>query len=536
MLRKRIFRVTVTSLIVYFLLYICLFDVHTTTDRREETGSSSVEGTTRRMNVLFIIADDMRPDLGIYRDAEERSTPSSPVVNTVTPNLDRLAGRSIVFRRAYAQYSLCGPSRTSLLTSRRPDTTRVFGNFHYWRLTGGDFTTLPQYFKRMGYRTLSAGKVFHPSTASSNDSDAISWSEPVFCKNKDRLFEDRSRWPGWNVVHERNRKGTLLTDEYSVKYIARRLAKLADQARTGRRPIFVALGLRKPHLSLTCPEKFFDLYPEDDEFYQLADYEGGSIATRDKLSITDLELGRLRRAYFACVSYVDDLVGRILNAVESLGLSNNTVVVFMADHGYHLGEKNYFGKYRTSEVANHVPMMLSVPGRTDNGTDSWSLVEVVDVFPTIVEAAGLGTIPRCADLPPGTDLCTEGVSLLPLADDPKGVVRDSALSQVLRRQGMQYSLRTTRYRYTMFAHVRHRLDERSGLYAVNVYWDPPGLWTELFDHVTDPEEKINRTSDSNYQNIKQELVDQLKARVQTVRGVPVVLPAAGSVDFSVIDT
>jgi iduronate 2-sulfatase len=167
----------------------------------------------------------------------------------LTPNFDKLARESIVFKNAYVQYSLCGPSRTSILTGRRPDTTRIFGNVHYWRTAGGNFTTLPQYFKDSGYVCTTAGKIFHPSKLSSNNSDPISWSEPVFSKYLDGRFEDSSRLPSWHAITKKDRDGMLLTDEYAVEHIIDRMHVHAEKARTGEQPIFVALGFRKPHIS-----------------------------------------------------------------------------------------------------------------------------------------------------------------------------------------------------------------------------------------------------------------------------------------------
>ena len=529
-MKRLLITVTISAVSVHVFLFVWFISVRSL--RVQKRQQEQPKRGTSRMNVLFIMADDMRADLGVYHEEDDAMKAPDGHFKVVTPNLDGLAKRSLVFLRAYAQYSLCGPSRTSLLTGRRPDRTRVFGNFHYWRLVGGDFITLPQLFKRMGYRTLSAGKVFHPSAASSNDSDPVSWSEPVYCRNVDKKFENRSRWPGWNAVGRR--KGRLLTDEYSVKFVVKKLASLAPKARTGEQPIFVGLGFRKPHLPLTCPAEFFDLYRDAAALrHSSSDSGSNRTATRDRKNICWEDLVQLRQAYYACVSYVDHLVGRVLDELGSLGLINNTVVVFMADHGFHLGEGNFFGKNTPSEVANRLPVMLSVPGRTDNGVRTSSLVEAVDMFPTLVEAAGLGTVPACGDGLPSSNPCTDGLSLMPLIDRPETVIRDSALSQVLRRQGMQYSLRTKDYRYTMFAHLRHRLDEESGLYQVHVDWDPPGLWTELFDHTIDPDEKINRTADPEYRKIKERLVQELIARVPVIHGVPVVNPKPESVDFNV---
>ena len=485
-----------------------------------------------RKNVILLLADDMRPQLGAYL-GEDHPTPLDQKL-TITPNFDRLAGESIVFTRAYVQYSLCGPSRTSILTSRRPDTTRVFGNMHYWRTTGGNFTTIPQYFKDNGYTTIGVGKVFHPSV-SSNHSDPISWSEKFYSRYWDGTYEHKSRLPSWNAITDQQRAKVPLTDEFAVKHALERLRVHAKNAKRGKKPLFMSLGFRKPHISLNCPKKYFKLYPLETAEAFLGNKSWQNPIVGFKLvnstiknginQIPDGELRRLRRAYFACISYVDDLLGEVLDEVDKLGLASNTIIAFMADHGYHLGENNHWGKYINYEIANHVPMMIKIPGKTDSGIRTRSLVEGVDLFPTLAEAAGVGAIPACPRGSSSTQLCTDGLSLMPLVKKPKKVLKTSTLSQVLRGDRyMEYTLRTNRFRYTTFADVRHK-KHRNGTYTVNMDWNRSGMSDELFDHSVDPEERYNKVAEQKYQNIVLDLHETLVDKVGTIYNVPVKIPS-----------
>ena len=506
-----------------------------TVTSEQRPDSKNDDKPQQRMNVLFLMADDMRPLLGAYIGNSFPNLANQS--RLLTPNFDRLARDSLVFKNAYVQYSLCGPSRTSILTGRRPDTTRIFGNMHYWRTTGGNFTTLPQYFKQQGYLSLAAGKIFHPSVRSSNDSDPMSWSEPSFGRYWDGKFEDDSRLPSWNSITEEEREGTMLTDEYALEHIVETLNTHADKARTGEQPIFIALGFRKPHISLNCPQKHFDLIPEETAEQYLIDpsWQNPAVgfpmvnSTVDESGvhhIPDPDLRKLRRAYFACISYIDELLGQVLDAVVDLGLSDNTVISFMADHGYHLGDNNHWGKYITTEVANRVPMMLKVPGRTEGGRETSSLVEAIDVFPTIVEAAGLEPVPGCPDGSSAVQLCTEGTSLMPLVDNPAHIVRNSAISQLLKNDRfMQYSLRTDRYRYTAYT-LMERQQNQDGLFTVTMNWQVPELdgLNELYDHLIDPDERFNKIEDPDYSSVIDVLAKELRNRVKPVHNVPVASP------------
>ncbi|KAK2168969.1 hypothetical protein LSH36_13g25070 [Paralvinella palmiformis] len=472
----------------------------------------------------------MRPQLSPYY-GEDYPTPSDQK-HMVTPNFERLAKESVVFTRAFAQYSLCGPSRTSILTGRRPDSTRVFTNRHYWRLVGGNFTTLPQVFKDDGYVTIGSGKVFHPRT-SSNNSDPISWSEPFFSKYYDGVYEDASRLPTWHAVTEQQVSDIPLTDQFALNHTLNRLRVHAAEARTGKRPFFVSIGFRKPHISLNCPKEYYDLYRLEGEAQYLSNrsWQTPSLAfamvnttkVDGVLRLSDAELRRLRRGYFACITYVDHLLGQLLDEVERLGLANDTIIVFIADHGYHLGENGHWGKHVVHELANHVPFMIKIPGRTQPGYRTRSIVQTLDLFPTLVELAGIGGVPKCPRVSSGVPLCTEGISLVPLVDDPSGEVREFALSQVMKGYGyMEYTIRTDRYRYAEVAAITYNKQD-DGTYTITPSWGITNDEWLLYDHKNDPEETRNLAYDPQYIGTVTALRKKLTANVVTVYKIPTAL-------------
>ncbi|KAK2154748.1 hypothetical protein LSH36_258g00008 [Paralvinella palmiformis] len=501
-------------------------DENVSSEQQAQTSLGRGNATTRtakkeqrRKNVLFIIVDDLRPQLGAYHDPEHPDYFSK--LRMHTPNLDELASRSVVFTRAYAQYSLCGPSRTSLLTSRRPDTTRVYNNEHYWRDVGGNFTTLPQHFKNNGYTTIGLGKVFHPKFSSNKD-DPPSWTEPYYRPTyTDRHYMPKGAVGGWNVAGNEQVDKVPLIDMAITEKAKRMLRKLSAEVASGEHHFFMGVGFNKPHVHIVCPERYFDLYPLEDEDNFLpnktwqkpvirpyAEFDGTEIGDGERILSPDV-LRHFRRAYFACISYVDDLVGEILRELEELGLHKNTVVSFMADHGFHLGENRAFAKITTWEVANRVPMIIRIPGVTDSGRVSSSIVESVDIFPTLVEAAGLDPIPRCAKKSSRVMLCTQGTSLMPLLEGRDTPVKDAAYSQIRHPFRTRYTVRTKNFRLVDTAFVKS-VPLRNGKCKQYAKWPQNTTFTELYDHGKDILEETNLVNDPNYRDIVTGLRRQLQ--------------------------
>jgi iduronate 2-sulfatase len=394
-------------------------------------------------NVLFIAVDDMRTSLGCYGD---------PLVQS--PNIDRLASQSRIFQRAYCMQAVCGPSRASLLTGRLPDNTRVWHNRNLFRDTHPDLVTLPQHFMNHGYHAVSLGKVF---SGSEQELDPASWSEPEILKQ-----------PGWkNYVirgSAQSGKGSAWEDADVPDdgYTDGKLAALAIDKlaafKASEKPFFLAVGFFKPHLPFNAPKRYWDLYDPgifdiDDDGRQVqgvsvhahhSHRELGGYQDIPKNERVDAETARkLRHGYYACVSYVDAQIGKLLDELDRLGLADNTIVVLWGDHGFSLGEKNRWCKGTNFERDTRVPLLIRAPQLPHPGTNTQALVETVDLYPTLVSLAGL---PLPAEL--------DGSSLIPILNDPQASGRDAVLSQFVRPfkknlpEFMGYSLRTDTHRYT----------------------------------------------------------------------------------------
>lgn len=467
------------------------------------------------MNVLFLVSDDMRPQIGAYK-GKDFPAPVHPQMHT--PNLDKLAGKSLLLKRAYVQEALCSPSRTSLLTGRRPDTTHVYEIGPYFRKVGGNFTTLPEYFKLNGYTTVGMGKVFHPGSASGGD-DPVSWTEPYFHGIPN--FESFER--SWEAVPDDLLVEKPLIDQQIADHAIQTLKKVAPAAKSGEKPFFVAVGFRKPHLPFVFPKSMFNFYPgvhlPDNPYApvnmpKVAWYSFGGL--RSYKDIKNLNSSgainttfpgqvvlELRRAYYSALTWTDIQLGRVLTELHSLGLSNNTIVSFWGDHGYQLGEHGEWCKQTNFELATHAPMMIHIPGLTDKGVSTRELTEFVDLFPTLVEAAGLDPLVTCPVNSTDVKLCTEGTSLMPLIKQPNKPVKKAAFSQYPREGYMGYSIRTDQYRYTEWP-VFHRKP------VFKPDWNNLA-GVELYDHTNDPEENINRADDAAYQDLRKQLSELLHA-------------------------
>ncbi|XP_065845713.1 iduronate 2-sulfatase-like [Oscarella lobularis] len=476
------------------------------------------------MNVLFFVSDDMRPELNSYLGPDFPS-PVHPKMHS--PNLDMLASKSLVLKRAYVQQAVCSPSRTSLLTGRRPDTTHVYDLVKYFRKVGGNFTTIPQHFKDNGYMSVGMGKIFHPGSASDND-DPISWSVPYYRANY-RFWYPFGKKHSWFSVNESMQKEHPLLDQQIAQHATETLKQLAPDAKSGKKPFFLGVGFHRPHLPFIVPEQFFDFYPPEDirlpdndyapvgmppvawsNYGELRDY--GDIAKLNASGAINSTLPPqvikdLRRAYYSALSFTDALIGTVMDELKNLGLADNTIISFWGDHGWQLGEHGEWCKHTNFEDATHAPMMVHIPGKTDKGIATDALTEFVDLFPTLVEAAGLSPLELC---PEGksteTTLCREGTSLMPLIDDPNSKTwKTKAFSQYPRENGkiMGYAMRTDRYRYTEWVEFEGAPKYKPNWSALNA--------TELYDHMTDPEENHNLAVDSSSHSVVQELSKQLHA-------------------------
>ncbi|XP_006781939.1 iduronate 2-sulfatase isoform X2 [Neolamprologus brichardi] len=425
-----------------------------------------------RKNVLFIMADDLRTSLGCYGDPVAKS-----------PNIDQLASRGQVFLNAFAQQAVCGPSRVSMLTSRRPDTTRLYDFNSYWRVHSGNYTTLPQYFKSQGYFTMSVGKVFHPGIASNNTDDyPYSWSIPAYHPP--------------SFTYEKKK-------DYLTLYPLDQMTLASDPDVPERLPT-------------VAYNPWTDVRKREDVEKLNISFPYGSIPK-------DFQL-RIRQHYYAAVSYMDAQVGRLLSALEELGLADNTMVVFTSDHGWSLGEHGEWAKYSNFDVATRVPLIFFVPDGNEAGTSTFPfidvlresvhsiksgkvrsrLVELVDVFPTVSYLAGLEVPVQCPDISFQVELCTEGYNRSYAAPQGRSerTPEDVAFSQYPRPADapqensdlpdlkdikiMGYSLRTWDYRYTLWLGFNPKTFQVnvSDVHAGELYMsaDDPGQDKNIFNN------------------------------------------------------
>ncbi len=431
-------------------------------------------------NILFIAVDDLKPVIGAYGDTTAK-----------TPNIDRLASRGLLFESAYTNQALCSPSRNALFTGIRPGTLGIYDLDTNFRNAVPDAVTFPQQLIRHGYRTESVGKLFH--IGHGNHDDGKSWSVPPLRPSAPAYALPESQLKRKKDAQGRERgaayeSADVADDFYADGRIADEVVARLEAAK-GRpdTPFFIGAGFLKPHLPFVAPKRYWDLY--DPSRLQLAEFRKGpegapeaalrkngelsSYKNReDADSLSDESQRKLLHGYYAAVSYTDAQIGRLLDALDRLGLAEDTIIVLWGDHGWHLGDHGLWAKMTNFEQATRIPFIISAPGVTKPGTKTKALVQTVDIYPTLLELTGVGL--------PDTPVKPEGASLVPLLEDPSVTVHDSVL-QVVPRQGLiGRSVRT----------ATHRLVE----------WKKPGAGAdtagyELYDYAADPQERKNLVND-----------------------------------------
>ena len=486
-----------------------------------------------RPNVLFIAIDDLRPELGCYGNKDIHS-----------PNLDKLAKQGRCFLRAYCQEAICSPSRASLLTGSRPDTIGVIENRAYFRDLNPQIVTLPQHFITHGYTAVYSGKIFHgrmtdeqhswnhkPNrkglTRPTTPGGALPENQRIYAENKDRMVTLYGESSSRGLIHGPAFEAAQVEDDgyvdgYNTSVAIQTLDELVQQDK----PWFLALGFVRPHLPFHAPKKYFDLYnPEEIQLTTSPEppQNGASMGLHASFELRtrhgipksgpiNESLSReLLHAYYACVSYVDAQIGRVIASLEKNKVRENTIIVVWGDHGWHLGEYGIWGKATNYEIATRVPLIISTPSMPQKGTSSDSLVELIDIYPTLCD---LANIPQPDHL--------AGKSLIPVLRDPSAVVKRLAMSQfptpalrewaanplspemretffgplinqveqtIKKQQGsrwnrelfekhlMGYTLRDPRYRYIEWRDTR------------NPNLEP--IYQELYDHLSDPHETVN---------------------------------------------
>ena len=437
-----------------------------------------------KLNVLFIIADDLNCALGSY---------GNRVVKT--PNIDQLAENGVLFENAHIQCPLCGPSRASFMSGMYTDQTKIYENDIYLRSTVPDVITLGQRFRQQNYQSVRIGKIFHynnpSSIGTSGHDDMYSWDQTINPYGRDKREEYKI-----NTLVPRSYGGTLSwlssdgTDEEQTDGIgASKAIEMLDGFAKSGENFFLAVGMYRPHTPYVAPKKYFDLYqrdsikiPKSDEQYLASLPTPAAKSIRAKKNQIDLDndlAKEIKEAYYATTSFVDAQVGRILEKLKESGLTENTLVIFTSDHGYHLGEHGHWQKQTLFEDATRIPLIFSGPGIKKGIRISSAPVELIDIYPTIMEFTGIKTPDHVV-----------GKSLKTIIDDSTKLVRNSALTKW--RNG--YSMKTQRYRITK--------------------WGEKGeLGYELYDHTFDKNEMKNLSRDTNYYLVLDSLKKAIDLRI-----------------------
>ena len=492
-------------------------------------GCQKTEGEARKLNVLFISIDDLRTSLGVYEDSI-----------AISPHMDKLASEGITFRETFCQSAVCAPSRASLMTGIRPDSTRVWHLGDKFREIHPQAVTLPQHFSKFGYHTVNIGKIFHNYMP-----DSISWDEPDLRParylKKDWLKRDGETFyiservnqsqkikrdsllalrpiryaDGWNTGpawEAANVHDSLYYDGAQNELAKRVLTRLSQS----NEPFFMGLGFFRPHLPFAVPKKYWDMYDPDsiplpnnpeipkgapvhamNSMYELRHYDGfnhiGHPTSSYKMGIDTIRT--LRQGYYASVSYVDALIGDLITHLKEIGIYEHTIIVIWGDHGWKLGDHNSWGKMTNYNVDLKVPVILRSPDQKNRGVQTHAITELVDLFPTLCELTGIN-IPNYM----------QGYSLVPLITNPKQEWKSAAFSQFHRRpkvsadgkRYMGYSLNTKDYHYIEWYTWNHETGTKGELKAV-----------ELYDRRLDPFEQINIADKIGMAEIKKELAHKL---------------------------
>lgn len=448
-----------------------------------------------KLNVLFIIADDLNNFEGCYND---------PIAKT--PNIDRLAARGVRFDRAYCQFPLCAPSRNSFLTGLYPNSSGVIVNGIVFRQTVPTQVSLPQAFRQAGYFAARLGKLYHygvpNSIGTDGADDPASWELEMNPAGVDRLVElpkvftfKPGEWGGTLSWYASPHPAEQHTDGLTAANAEWVLERCAKQDR----PFFLAVGFFRPHTPYVSPKDYFDLYPKQDMPVvrgikkDRADIPPIALQSyKNPPDMTDDQRRECVQAYRASISFMDAQVGHVVDALDRLGLADNTVIVFTSDHGYHMGEHGLWQKMSIFEESARVPLLVVAPGVSKKGSVARTPVGLIDLYPTLTKLCGV-------EAPNNL----QGQSLVPMLKDPNAEGRGWALSQVTRGGGgakapeekrvFGYSLRTPRWRYTE--------------------WDEGKQGRELYNHDADPKELINLAENPAQSKTVESLSKQLRTAV-----------------------
>ena len=463
-------------------------------------GSKS-EPRKQNLNVLFIIADDLNCDIGAYGNSTIK-----------TPNIDRLARNGVLFGNAHIQYPWCGPSRASFMTGLYPDQTKVKQLRINIREAIPEVVTIGQKYREERYHSVRIGKIFHyhnpTHIGTSGNDDNYTWDQTVNPYGRDKLEEYKI-----NTLKPQRYGGTLSwlsaegTDEEQTDGIgANETIDFLDKFAKSRENFFLAFGLYRPHTPYVAPKKYYDMYdsndieiPEISDQYLMSIPEPAARSVRPPSKIEQHDLDKdlaktIKKAYYATTSFVDAQVGRVLDKLKETGLDKNTIVVFTSDHGYHLGEHGHWMKKTLFDNGTRIPLIVSGPGINKNEKIMDAPVEMIDIYPTLMDLTGKKT-----------PSFVSGKSFASLLKDSSKGVRKSALTELIigpkDKMVQGYSIKTNRYRLTQW-----------GENGVHGY--------ELYDHNFDKPELNNLANEEAYRTLKDSLKKVIRDRIADARKIP----------------
>lgn len=460
----------------------------------------NAQQANKKPNVLFIISDDLT------------TTAISSYENQAcqTPNMDRLASSGTKFTRAYCQFPVCGPSRASFLFGYYPSATQTYGYVSGREAVGDQRKSWPQLFKANGYYTARVSKIFHMGSVDimkglNGQDDEASWTErynsaapEVHAAGESELVQ-KNPFGLLPVLRSENQNGGNLmnivkADEGQVHTDDSTADKAVELIRKHKdAPFFLAVGFFRPHVPFVAPKKFFEPYPDqqivlpprvENDWDDIPE-RGINYVTSVNGQMSEEQEKKAIAAYYACVSYMDTQLGKILDALREEGLEDNTIVILTSDHGYHLGEHRFWMKVSLHEESVRVPLIIKVPGKKPSVCHS--LTEMLDIYPTVAELAGLQ---------PSEHL--QGKSLVRTLDNPEHSVRDAVLSMHYTNGGFSYLYRTQKWAY-----IQYDEDAGSGM--------------ELFDMEYDPKQFNNLALHPNYQRLVQDFQEKLKMKLKEIR-------------------
>ena len=442
----------------------------------EQNGNNS---SPEKMNVVFIVVDDLNKTLGCY---------DHPLVKT--PHIDKLAASGIQFDHAYCNFAVCNPSRSSFMTGMRPETTGIVDNRKTLQSVIGDWVSMPALFIQNGYYTVSLGKIFHGSRPEHNDMKG--WDELHKFGTSDlgkqgvqrNMTGGELKWCWWQEAEGEDE------DQQDGKIAAKAVEFIKGDH---EKPFFLAVGLAKPHDPFIAPKKYFEDYPVEKcdppvlpDGWEPPYNHTLPGETRIFNRFSDLDKREFLRSYYACCTFMDAQVGKVMKALEESGKIDNTLIVFFGDHGYHLGEHNWWNKVTVFEMGTAAPFIVAGPPVGEQGIRSQAMFEFIDIYPTLADLCGLEQIPDHL----------EGKSFASVVSDPSLPFRSEVRAMTRRGEMFGLSVKNSRWRY--------------------VEWDKGKRGVELYDQVKDPLEYNNLAGDPVYTDTLATMKKLISYGLQTV--------------------